>query len=96
MERERNIKVYVRVNADFRADGVMLPRVITWEDGEEYDIDKIKDIQQAAAMKAGGQGDRCTIIVRGRQSYLFFERCAAQTGNNIGRWFVERRDGGRE
>ena len=95
MERERNIKVYVRVNADFRADGVMLPRVITWEDGEKYDIDKIKDIQQAAAMKAGGQGDRYTIIVRGRQSYLFFERTAAQTGNNIGRWFVERRESGR-
>ena len=91
MECERNIKVYVRVNADFRADGVMLPRVITWEDGEKYDIDRIKDIQQAAAMKAGGQGDRYTVQINGHQSYLFFERSASLTGNNIGRWFVERR-----
>ena len=92
MADERSAKVYVWVNADFRADGVMLPRVITWEDGEKYGIDKIKDIQQAAAMKAGGQGDRYTIVVRGRQSYLFFERSTENTGNNIGRWFVERRE----
>ena len=84
-------KVYVGVKADFREDGVMLPRVITWEDGEKYEIDRILDIRQAAAMKAGGQGDRYTIVVRGRQSYLFFERSTNLTGNNIGRWFVERK-----
>ena len=50
MADERSAKVYVWVNADFRADGVMLPRAITWEDGEKYGIDKIKDIQQAAAI----------------------------------------------
>ena len=26
-------KVYVGVKADFRPDGMMLPRIITWEDG---------------------------------------------------------------
>ena len=86
-------KVYVGVKADFREDGVMLPRVITWEDGEKYEIDRILDIRQAAAMKAGGQGDRYTIMVRGQQSYLFFERSTNMTGNNIGRWFVERKQG---
>lgn len=85
------IKVYVDVKVDFRADGVMLPRKITWEDGREYEIDRVSDIRQAAAMRAGGQGDRYTIFVQGKQSYLFFERSANQTGNNIGRWFVERR-----
>ena len=85
------IKVYVAVKADFAADGTLLPRVITWEDGEKFAIDKIIDIRQAAAMKAGGQGDRYTIMVHGKQSYLFFERSTNLTGNNIGRWFVERR-----
>lgn len=84
-------KVYVAVKADFREDGVMLPREITWEDGRKFEIDKVSDIRQAAAMKAGGQGDRYTITVLGKQSYLFFERSTEQTGNNIGRWFVERR-----
>ena len=54
-------KVYVAVKADFAADGTMFPRIITWEDGEKYEIDRVSDIS------------------------------ADLTGNNIGRWFVERR-----
>ena len=84
-------KVYVSVNVEFTESGIMLPRVITWEDGRKFDIDRVTDIRQAAAMKAGGQGDRYTIIVNGRQSYLFFERSANLSGSNLGRWFVERK-----
>ncbi len=84
-------KVYVAVRTDFAADGTMLPREITWENGEKFEIDRVLDIRQAAAMKAGGQGDRYTVKIRGQQSYLFFERSTNLTGNNIGRWFVERR-----
>ena len=84
-------KVYVQVIADFSADGVMLPRVLIWENGEKYLIDRVVDIRQAAARKAGGQGDRYTIEVRGQISYLFFERVPQLTGNVIGRWFVERK-----
>jgi len=69
----------------------MLPREITWEDGTKYEVDRVLDIRQAPAMKAGGQGDRYTIKIRGQQSYLFFERSTESYGNNIGRWFVERR-----
>lgn len=90
-QEPNNIKVYVAVKADFREDGIMLPRVITWENGDKFEIDRILDIRQAAAMKAGGQGDRYTVRIKGQQSYLFFERNPNQTGNNIGRWFVERK-----
>ena len=86
-----NIKVYVDVDASFRQDGFMIPTSLVWEDGTRYYIDKVTDIRQAAAMKAGGQGDRYTIIINGRQSYLFFERTANLSGNVIGRWFVERK-----
>lgn len=85
------VKVYVAVKADFRDDGVMLPREITWEDGKRYSIDRVVDIRQAAARKAGGQGDRYTVVIEGKRTYLFFERSADITGNNIGRWFVERK-----
>ena len=90
-DSQRSLKVYVQVKVDFREDGIMLPRKITWEDGREYEIDRVVDIRQAAAMRAGGQGDRYTIKIGGKQSYLFFERSPNQTGNCIGRWFVERR-----
>ena len=86
-----NPKVYVAVTASFNEDGVMIPTSLTWEDGTVYEIDRVIDIRQAAAMKAGGQGDRYTIEINRKRSYLFFERSASLTGNNIGRWFVERR-----
>ena len=84
-------KVYVAVEADFAEDGTMRPKIITWEDGAKFEIDRVTDIRQAPALKAGGQGDSYTIWIGGRQSYLFFERSADLTGNNIGRWFVERK-----
>ena len=87
----KNPKVYVSVRAEFDEDGIMLPRELTWEDGEKFEIDRILDIRQAPALKAGGQGDRYTIMVHGVQSYLFFERSTNLTGIVIGRWFVERR-----
>ena len=46
------LKVYVGVKADFRKDGIMLPREIHWEDGRRFEIDKVTDIRQAAALRA--------------------------------------------
>ena len=86
-----NIKVYVDVTARFNSEGVLIPLSLTWEDGEEFEIDRVTDMRLAGAMKGGCQGDRYTIWVRGIQSYLFFERNHSLTGNNLGRWFVERR-----
>ncbi|MGM9601467.1 MAG: hypothetical protein ACI3W5_07785 [Faecousia sp.] len=91
MESTTSVKVYVDVKVNFRSDGVMIPASLIWEDGCSYEIDKVTDIRQAAAMKAGGQGDRYTIWVNGQPTYLFFERSTSLTGNVIGRWFVERR-----
>ena len=60
MEASSSLRAYVRVNAEFREDGVMLPRNLIWEDGHKYEIDRVLKIQPAPAMKAGGQGDRYT------------------------------------
>lgn len=84
-------KVYVAVKTDFAADGTMFPREVTWENGEKFEVDRVLDIWWAAAMKAGCEGDRYTIIVHGKQRYLFFERNTNLNENNIGRWFVERK-----
>lgn len=91
MRIDKPVKVYVAVDVNFTEEGIMLPREITWEDGVKYTIDRVTEIRQAAAMKAGGQGDRYTVLIGHAQSYLFFERSTNLTGNNIGRWFVERR-----
>ena len=91
MQETPNANVYVKVDVGFDELGRMLPRSLVWEDGTLYTIDKVTDIRQAAAMKAGGQGDRYTISVQGKQSYLFFERSTNLSGRVLGRWFVERR-----
>ena len=84
-------KVYVEVTSVTSVEGIMLPRSLLWEDGRTYKIDRVSEIKQSAAMKCGGQGDRYTIWIDGKMSYLYFERSAAVTGNIIGRWFVEKK-----
>ena len=91
METGKTIKVYVPVEVWFDEGGRMLPHIITWEDGKRYEIDRVTDIRPAPAMRAGGQGDRYTIWIGRKQSYLFFERYATVTGCSLGRWFVERK-----
>ena len=91
MGEVNNYKVYVSVIVDFKLDGQMFPRSIEWEDGIRYEIDRVLDIRPGYAAKAGGQGDKYTIMVNGQRTYLYFERSTKLTGNIIGRWFVERR-----
>lgn len=90
MKEQARVKVYVHIKVVFDADGRMRPVSILWEDGQKYIIDRITEIKQASSMRCGGQGDRYTIWVNNRQTYLFFERNASLSGNSIGRWFVEK------
>lgn len=83
-------KVYVQVDVAFREDGLMMPRAIHWEDGAVYQVDRVLDVRPGAARKVGGQGDRYALVVRGKRTVLYFERSAALSGPNIGRWFVVR------
>ena len=83
------LKKYVNVRVDFNDEGIMLPRSIVWTDDHEYAIDRVKDIRSAPALKAGGQGDRYTVMVAGKERFLFFEHNADYGNERIGRWFVE-------
>lgn len=58
----------------------MRPQTVRWEDGTVYEIDRVLDIRQAAALKVGGCGLRYTCRIRGQQTYLFLDE---------DRWFVE-------
>lgn len=84
-------KVYVRVDVAFDEDGNMRPSALTWEDGTRYEIDQVISRRTAAAQKAGGCGDRYTIRVGGKETFLFFEHNPTPYESNLGRWFVERR-----
>ncbi len=90
MSDAKPVKTYVPVQVLFDKYGNMKPSALAWEDGTVFTIDRVLTVRQAAAMKAGGQGDRYTIRIKGKETYLFFEH--STDGNTLGRWFVERRD----
>lgn len=81
---EKCRKAYVSVNLDVDKEGALHPRLIRWDNGRVFNIDQILYKCRAASKKVGGGGIRYTIIIRGRESYLF------QEGD---KWFVEAREG---
>lgn len=78
---ERREKCYVEVDAHFDLEGVPWPQAIIWEDGRRFSIDRILDRRHAASMKVGGFGIRYTVLVEGRQKFLWQD----DEG-----WYVER------
>ena len=76
-------KVFVRVLAEFDEQGRILPRSLTWEDGRQYEVDRVLQIRPGVSLKVGGSGIRYTCRISGRQVYLF------QDGNL---WYMEGRD----
>lgn len=72
-------KEYVNVLAAFYTSGKVIPKVIKFDDGSRYKIDRVLDIRPAASLKVGGAGIRYTISVNGKQTHLFREE---------ERWFV--------
>jgi hypothetical protein len=73
-------KIFVTVIARHDPDGKITPLSITWTDGRNFEIDKIKDERMAPSLKGGGLGMRYSCRVREREFYLF---CDA------GKWFIE-------
>jgi hypothetical protein len=80
-------KVFVDVTIDVKKDGSVRPRLINWEDanGDEhkYEIDRLKSVCKAASTKVGGCGIRYTVMICGKETYLFDED---------GKWFVEAKE----
>ena len=83
-------KQYIDVDVAMSASGQMLPRIIHWTDGRAYEVSQVKAVTPAPALKAGGQGDRYTVVLDRKERYLFFERPTdADDAAMVGRWFVE-------
>ncbi len=76
-------KAYVSVNVDVDKEGAILPRFIRWDDGQVFNIDQVLYKCRAASKKVSGGGIRYTVLIRGRESFLFRE------GE---KWFVEARE----
>ena len=76
-------KASVSVNVDIDKEGCIYPRFIRWQDGLIFQIDQVLYKCRAASKKVGGGGIRYTVMIRGKESYLFHE------GD---KWFVEAKE----
>lgn len=79
-------KQYVSVNLDVDEEGALYPRLIRWHNGCVFVIERVEYKCRAASLKVGGGGIRYTVVIRGKESFLFHE------GNN-NKWFVEAKSG---
>ena len=76
-------KVYVGVELSVSPQGDVRPRTIVFEDGNKYQIDRLRQKCRAHATKVGGTGIRYTVIICNKETYLY---------EDDGRWFVEAKD----
>ena len=66
-------KVIVSVDVHYNKEGKMEPKAIIWEDDRKFDIERVIDQRRAASLKAGGQGIRFTVRIKGREVYLYYD-----------------------
>lgn len=76
-------KVYVGVELSVSPQGDVRPRTIIFEDGNKYQIDRLRQKCRAHATKVGGTGIRYTVIICNKETFLY---------EDDGRWFVEAKD----
>lgn len=74
------MKKYVDMIVRYTEDGQIIPLAIHWSPGQLYEIDKVLDVRQAAALKAGGTGMRYLCRIRGHERYIWLEE---------DKWFVD-------
>ena len=73
-------KVWVDVVLKNDRNGNIRPLTITWEDDTIFTVDRVIAECNAASTRVGGCGVRYTVVIAGKQTYLFHED---------DRWFVE-------
>ena len=76
------MKTYVDVTVRNDKQENTHPLVMHWPDGRNFEIDRVQDVREAPALKAGGIGMRYKCRSMGREVNLFFDAYD-------GKWFVE-------
>jgi hypothetical protein len=76
-------KAYVAVNLDVDENGAVIPRLIRRKNGLNYEIEQICYKCRAASKKVEGGGIRYTVVIRGKEFFLFHEGS---------KWFIEARE----
>lgn len=76
----RRRKRYVEVEAEFGADGIVMPRAVVWSDGRRFPVRAVLSVRRCSSLKVPGTGVRYDVLVGHTHTFLFHEDP---------RWFVE-------
>ena len=79
-------RVYVKVTSDFDPTGYMHPRAVIWPDGRCFSIEDVRSFRPSGS---SGLLDCYTVVIRGKERSLFFERSSGPFSCSPGRWYVE-------
>ena len=63
----------ITVIAKMETNSNVTPLKIIWEDGRNFEIDKILDIRKKASTKGGGKGLRYTILIKNQERYIWLD-----------------------
>ena len=78
-------RIFVDVNTDIDRTGYLSPRSITWKDGRVFRIEDVRAFRPAGDSRL----DCYTVVIRGKERRLFFERSGEHFSCRFGRWYVE-------
>lgn len=74
-------KIELDIIVEHKKDGRAVPKMILWNDGRKFSIDRVLDVRQAAALRCGGIGTRYICKIYGKEVAIFDEE---------GKWFIEK------
>jgi len=89
-KKYRTERIYVAVTSDCDITGFVHPKAITWADGRTFPIETVRDFRPANTAGNDVSGDCYTVVVKGREKYLFYEHIDPRFSGRHGRWFVEK------
>lgn len=75
-------KRFVSVVVEFDINGNKKPLTIKFNN-KTFEVDRVVSVKPCASLKVGGIGERYTIKVLGKETFLFYEE---------GKWFVEAKE----
>lgn len=62
-------RVYVQVDSERLESGEIIPRIISWEDGRIWNIDRV--IHSCASLDDEFEGIRYTVIIGSAEKYIY-------------------------
>lgn len=89
-EKRTDRRVYVKVDSRFDETGAMIPISLIWTNGKVYKIESVKDLKPAQSSTGVSlPGDCYTVMIRGQEKHLYFQKADPMFPSKVGRWFVE-------